>query len=516
MNRLACWLCLAQLSLVRQCGFRFFSIGIPTNCGAMAHSIKRNFLFNSAYQILNVIVPLITTPYLSRTIGATGNGIFTYTQSIANYFVLFAQLGITNYGVREIASCGDNRDKRSETFWNLFAMNLVIGVIVTIGYFIYSLTAGMDQFYIYLIWSLWVIGSVLDVTWLLNGCQEFEVPMVRNFCTRLAGMFFLFAFVHTEADTWAYVFAISAPFFLNAVLVWPFVQRYVDPVKPTWAKMLMHLKPNLMLFIPVIATSLYTLLDKVMLGSMAGMEQTGIYDYAEKISKMPLAIITALGAVVLPKMTEVIASGHDEEARGLVRETMWFMQACAMALAFGISAVAPEFVPVFFGAGYDECIPLTRLLSLIIPLVCATNVIGVQYLVPSHQDRGFTASVLAGAGVNVIINLFAIPAAGAKGAAYATVAAEVMVLLVQAWLVRDQLPLHQNLLDAIPFAAIGVIMFLLIRGIRAVLSALSISNMALLLIEVITGGLFFISLAFAYCRISKNSQFARLFPRLAK
>ena len=82
---------------------------------------------------MNVIVPLITTPYLSRTIGATGNGIFTYTQSIANYFVLFAQLGITNYGVREIASCGDNRDKRSETFWNLFAMNLVVGIAVTVA-----------------------------------------------------------------------------------------------------------------------------------------------------------------------------------------------------------------------------------------------------------------------------------------------------------------------------------------------------------------------------------------------
>lgn len=465
---------------------------------------------------MNVIVPLITTPYLSRTIGATGDGIFTYTQSIANYFVLFAQLGITNYGVREIASCGTNRVKRSETFWNLFAMNLIVGVAVTFVYVLYSITIGVDQLLIYMIWGLWVIGSVVDVTWLLNGCQEFKVPMIRNFCTRLAGMLFIFTFVHSEGDTWAYVFAISAPYFLNAILVWPFIRRYVDNVRPTWSKMLRHLKPNLMLFIPVIATSLYTLLDKVMLGSMAGMEQTGFYDYAEKISKMPMAIITALGAVVLPKMTEVIAAGRMQEARSLVRETMWFMQACAMALAFGITAVAPEFVPVFFGPGYAECIPLMGVLSIVIPLICATNVIGVQYLVPSHRDRGFTASVLAGAAINVLINIFAIPAAGAMGAACATVAAEVTVLFVQAWLVRGELPLYKELRDAVPFLVIGFSMLMLIRMLSSVFGASSIPEAVTLIAEIIIGAIYYVLVAFIFCRRTNNPQFARLFPKFSK
>lgn len=479
-------------------------------------SIKKNFAFNSAYQILNVVVPLITTPYLSRTIGATGNGIFTYTQSIANYFVLFAQLGITNYGVREIASCGNNRDKRSETFWNLFAMNLVVGIVVTVAYFVYSLTTGTSQLFIFMIWSLWVIGSAVDVTWLLNGCQEFKIPMVRNFCTRLAGMFFIFAFVHTENDTWAYVFAISAPYFLNALLVWPFVRHYVDYVRPAWHKMLKHLKPNLMLFIPVIATSLYTLLDKVMLGNMAGMEQTGFYDYSEKISKMPMAIITALGAVVLPKMTEVISSGRMKEAKELVRETMWFMQVCAMALAFGITAVAPEFVPVFFGAGYEACIPLMSALSMVIPLICATNVIGVQYLVPSHRDRGFTASVLAGAMINVLINIYAIPTYGAMGAACATIAAELTVLIVQAWLVRGELPLLQGLRDTIPFFLIGLTMLLLIRVTRMALEVIAVPKAPSLIAEILIGAVSYLFFAIVYCRRTNNPQFKKLFPKLAK
>lgn len=482
----------------------------------MAHSIKKNFAFNSAYQILNVLVPLVTTPYLSRTIGATGNGLFTYTQSIANYFVLFAQLGITNYGVREIASCGDDRGARSELFWNLFAMNLVWGVGISLVYLAYCFFFAQNLLLLSLIWALWVVGSVVDVTWLLNGCQEFKIPMVRNFCTRLAGMAFIFLFVHTEADTWAYVLAISAPFFINAALVWPFVKRYVDKVRPTWPKMLAHLKPNLLLFIPVIATSLYTLLDKIMLGMMAGMSETGLFDYAEKISKMPLAIITALGAVVLPRMTEVIAAGRADEAKDLIRTTMWFMEVCAFALCCGIIAVAPEFVPIFFGPGYEPCIQLMSVLSLIIPLICATNVMGIQYLVPSHRDKSFTISVLIGAAVNLAINLVAIPLAGAMGAAVATVASELAVLIAQAWMVRGELELAAYLRGAAPFTAIGVAMIAAIRLIAAALSATGISTALTFLIEFAVGAAIYLILSLAWCTLTRNEEYKRLFPKLAR
>lgn len=482
----------------------------------MPRSIKKNFAFSSAYQTLNVVVPLVTTPYLSRTIGAAGNGLFTYTQSIANYFVLFVQLGITSYGVREIASCGDDRGRRSSTFWNLFAMNLVTGALVTIVYFIYSIKLGRNNLVLFLIWSLWVIGSVIDVTWLLNGCQEFKIPMVRNFCTRLGGMAFIFLFVHTAADTWAYVFAISAPFFVNAALVWPFVKRYVDFTRPTWTDMLPYFKPNLLLFVPVIAVSLYTLLDKVMLGYMAGMVETGLFDYADKISRMPMAIITALGAVVLPKMTEVIAAGRTDEAKGLIKTTMWFMEACAFALMWGIVAVAPEFVPVFFGQGYERCVPLMDVLSTVIPLVCATNVMGVQYLMPAHRDREFTASVLIGAAVDLVLNAIAIPLAGAMGAAVATVASEVAVLVAQTLMVRGELELGAYFRGAVPFVSIGAAMVIIIRTIATALISLSIPLALTLIVEIIAGAATYLALAIAWCRHANNSEFKRLFPKLAK
>ena len=476
--------------------------------------IKKNFIYSSAYQTLLVLTPVITTPYLSRVIGSAGNGVFTYTQSITNYFVLFAVLGMANYGVRAIAECGSDRARRSDMFWNAFAMNCLVGVGVVVAYALFVLLFGMDNLRIWLIWGLWILGSITDVSWLFFGVQEFRTPTIRNFITRLGAVAFIFLFVRDAGDVWAYVAAISGSFAVNSILIWPFVGRYVDFVRPTWSKMLAHLKPNLVLFVPTLATSLYLLLNKVMLGFMSDMSQTGLYDYAEKISKMPLAVITALGSVVLPKMSEVISAGRIEEGKRLVSSTMWFMMACAFALMFGIMGIAPEFVPIFFGAGYEECVPLMSILSIVIPLICVTNVIGIQYLLPCHRDRDFTLSVCFGAVVNLVLNLFLIPAAGAMGAAVATVAAEFAVLVFQCVVVRGELDLRGDALGALPFVVIGAAMFALMRVVATLLGGRAVSVVGLG-IEFCVAAAFFLALAFGWCIATKNESFAKVFPRLA-
>lgn len=476
--------------------------------------VRKNFAYNSAYQILLVLTPIVTTPYLSRVIGPDGNGVFTYTQSIVNYFVLFAVLGMANYGVRTIAECGDDRAKRSDAFWNMFAMNCLVGLVVLLVYVAFVLVFGMDEALLWALWSMWIIGSVGDVSWLMFGMQDFKVPTIRNFITRLASVLFIFVFVRDSGDIWAYVTAIAGAFLVNTVLIWPFVGNYVDWVRPSWPKVLSHLKPNLALFVPVIASSLYVLLDKVMLGAMAGMEQTGLYDYAEKIAKMPMAVITALGAVVLPKMSEVIAAGRFEEGKQLVRSTMWFMLVCALALMFGITGIAPEFVPVFFGAGYEPCVALMSVLAVVIPLICTTNVIGVQYLLPHHRDRDFTLSVSVGAVANLAINVFAIPAMGAMGAAIATIAAELAVLVYQVWAVRNELDLRANLLGALPFVVIGAGMAGLMRLVAFIMGGVATSVVGIL-VEFCVAALFYLLASFAWCRLTHNEDFARVLPRFA-
>lgn len=478
-------------------------------------SVKKNFLYSSAYQLLVAVAPLVTTPYLSRVIGTEGNGIFTYTQSITNYFVLVAVMGMSNYGVRTIAEHANDREGRSRVFWEAFGMQALVGLVVLAAYVCYALVWGREYLELFALWGMWVLGSVLDVTWLLWGMQEFRIPTIRNFCTRLVSIALIFVLVRQPGDVWGYVAAISSAYLANALLVWPQVRRYVDWVRPTAKGMASHLVPNLTLFVPVIATSLYLIMDKVMLGSMAGMDQTGLYDYAEKVSKMPMSVITALGAVVLPKMTTVIAEGRTEEARSLVRTTMWFMEACALALSMGIAAVAPEFSPVFFGQGYEGSVVLLRILCVIVPLICATNVMGVQWLLPTRHDRQFTASVATGAAVNIVVNLFAIPAAGAMGASIATVAAEVSVLAFQAWVVRKDLPLGAFARGIVPFVGIGLAMYAVIRLFAHGMGTHA-ATLGGLMAEVALGAVVYLVLSYVWCWVTKSAELKRILPRLAR
>lgn len=479
----------------------------------MARSIKKNFLFNSAYQILQVITPLITTPYLSRVLGPTQNGVFSYTQSITNYFVLFATLGMSMYGVRAIAQCGGNKELRSETFCDAYASQLLVGIIVLVAYLCYSIFVQIGGLLICAIWSMWVIYAVLDVSWLLFGCEEFRIPTMRSFATKLTSLAIIFLFVKSEADLWVYVLAIAGSYFVNAILIWPFVHRYVDYARPNPAKVKEHFLGSVRLFIPVIAVSVYTTLDKIMLGSMSSADQVAFFDYSEKISRMPLNIVTALGTVMLPRMSAELKQGNREVGMSLLQSSIWVMLAAAFAMSFGIPAVANEFVPVFFGKGYDACITIMSIMSVIIPIISTTNVIGKQYLLPSERDRQYTISLILGAAGNAVVNLCLIPQIGAMGAAIGTIVAETTILIVQVVYVRHELPLRSYVAGAIPFAIIGVMMFAVIRLVGGpLISAMGVTVVCLLL-EILIGAIFYLAASLLYCLLSKSKQFKRLFGK---
>lgn len=462
----------------------------------MSSTIKRNFLWNASYQVLLVLAPLVTTPYLSRVLGAEQVGVYSYTYSIANYFVIFATLGMANYGVRTVSSAGDDRVLRSRLFWGAYASQLAVAVPVAAVYFAYLIVAPQGGLLVAATWSLWVISAAFDVTWLFFGVEEFRLPTERSFATKLLSIAAIFLFVKGPKDLWVYCLAISASYFANQTLMWPFVGRYVDLVRPSWTDVRRHFGPNLRLFAPVVAISLYTALDKIMLGAISGMEQAGYYEYAEKISKMPMSVITALGTVMLPRMTSALAVGRRGEAQRLLGGSMWVMQAAAMGLAFGIAAVAPEFCPVFFGPGYEECVRVMPVVAAAIPIISASNVIGVQYMLPTFSDRAYTLSVCSGAVVNVALNVALLEPLGALGAAAATVAAELAVLVFQCWVVRGELPVWRYVRDAVPFAACGALMLVIVRLAAGLFGGPGVISLCL---EVGVGIIVYFLLAIAWC-----------------
>lgn len=471
-------------------------------------NLKKNYLYQAAYQLLLIIVPLVTTPYLSRVLGASQVGVYSYTYSIANYFVMFATLGMSTYGVREIAACGGDRESRSKVFWEMYAVQALVSAVCIAAYVVYSFTNPEGGFVVAAVWGMWVVSALLDVSWMFFGVEVFRMPTIRSIVTRLLSVAVIFGFVRGPEDLWIYCAAIAGSFLANQVLLWPFVRRYVDFVIPRPEAALRHLIPNLRLFIPVIAISFYVTLDKVMLGAMAGMTQVGYFEYSEKLSRMPMALVTAVGTVMLPRMTVELKSGNKEKALSLLEGSIWAMLMMAFAMMFGIIGIAHEFAPVFLGSEFSSCDVIMCVLALIIPIVSATNVLGRQYLLPTARDTLFTLSVCVGAVVNVCLNLTLIPAAGAMGAAVSTVCAEASVLVAQVIMTNKELPLRLYFRNAIPFAVCGFLMAVVIRLSSALLTAIWGVGVTTLALEICVGIVVYAALAVGWCLVTRNEHFS--------
>ena len=400
-------------------------------------------------------------------------------------------LGMAQHGVRVIAGAKTRAD-RSCAFWSAWGSQLCISVPVAVVYFVYLLCAPQGGLLVAAIWSLWVISASLDVSWLFFGCEDFRMPTERSFITKMASILGIFILVKNAEDLWLYVLCISLSYFANMLLLWPFVHRHVDWFRPKWSDIKRNFIPNLRLFAPVVAISLYTSLDKIMLGSISGMVQSGLFEYSEKLSKMPMSLITALGTVMLPRMTAALAAGRRADALQSLGKSMFVMEAAAMCLAFGIAAISPEFSIVFLGEGFEDCRFIMPVIAMTIPIISASNVIGVQYMLPTFSDRAYTLSVFSGAVVNVGLNLVLLKPFGALGAAVATVAAEAAVLFFQIWVVRDDLPLVSYARNALPFLLLGFFMYLVVRFYAMFLSPYWGVGWGLLLSEIVIGGIVFL------------------------
>lgn len=435
--------------------------------------VVRNFLYNAAYQLYTVIVPLITVPYLSRTLGVEGVGLSSYTQSIANYFVVFAALGMATHGVREIAKSRSSNSNVSETFSSLFFFQLASTSVMTVAYIAFLLFSEGTVFCFQGYWLFWVISTCFDVSWLFFGLERFRIPTIRNFVIKTVQLIFIFLFVKNANDVGMYIAITSIAFLISQLSLWPCALRIVSLKRVGLSAVLRHLKPNLVLLLPIVGISLYTMLDKIMLGWISGTYAVGLYEYSERVCKMPLSIITALGTVMLPHMARMMESGSEESSKAVLRKidySMFFMGIVSFAIATMIFSSSRFISEVFFGEGFEDAYLLLRILTWIVPIIAVCNVIGTHYILPRGNDRGYAIAVFSGALVNVCLNLVLIPSLSSVGASLATVAAEMAVFIAEAILVREYLPMRRYAKTGAAFSVSAVVAILIMHFLSSALN----------------------------------------------
>lgn len=448
----------------------------------------KNYIYNTLYQVLVLIAPLITTPYISRVLGVTNIGIYQYSQSIANYFVLVGAVGTSLYGQREIAYLQDKPEERTLAFWEIEIFRLVATILCTGIYFFSFCIHGLYSS-IYAILTLEVLATAIDISWFFMGLENFKITVIRNTIIKLVGIIGVFLFVKSPDDLGIYTICVTAPIFIGNASLWFSLKKHLIKtsisLNSIFAGIKKRIKPILVLFLPQVATNVYLLLDKTMIGAFgSNIDQVGYYSQAQKIVQVILVLAISLGTVMLPAMSALFAKGDMKGILQNIKNAFRFTYMLCFALLFGLCSITNRFVPVFFGDGYEPVINLIIFISPIIMIISISNIVGKQYLLPTNQQKIYTISILTGAFSNFILNIILIRFFDAIGASIATVFAEIVVTAVQCWYVRKQLPLKECFAVGIRYFLFGAVMFFVVRAVGNVLY---IRNSFALVIMIIIG-----------------------------
>ena len=402
-------------------------------------SITQNYIYNIMYQFLVMVIPLITTPYLSRVLGAENIGIYSYTLSITTYFILFGSLGVAMYGQREIAFVQNDVKKRSIVFYELLLMRFItLGISLLLFYFAFCLKGDYISYFKILI--LEIIANSLDISWYFQGLEEFKKTVIRNIVVKLVSIICIFAFVRNASDLYRYFIIYVLSTFIGNLTLWFYIPKYIHRPRMKELKICKHIKPAVLLFIPQIAAQIYLVLDKVMIGAIVlEKSEVGYYEQAQKIIRLLLTIATSLSTVMMPRIATLFASGDKEKISDYMYKSFSFIMMLAFPLMFGIISISESFVPIFFGQGFDKVRYLLNIISPIIIFVGLSSTIGTQYLLPTNKQKALTISVLIGAIINFLLNIFLIKKFASIGASVATVIAELSVAASQFVLIKSEI-----------------------------------------------------------------------------
>ena len=423
--------------------------------------VIRNYLYNVGYQVLAIIVPLITSAYVSRVLRPEGVGANAFTNSIIQYFILFASMGIGYYGNRQIAYVRDNRPKMAKTFWEIQIVKTIMTLVSIIAFEIF-LIFYTRQFDYMVAQSLNLVAVAFDISWFYEGVENFKVTVLKNSLVKIVSMIAIFLFIKGPYDVTLYIVVLALSTLLGNLTLWPDIYRDLPKVKIRSLNPWIHFLPMVELFIPQIATQVYVQLNRTMLGVMVNETASGYYQYSDSLVKLILALVTATGTVMLPHVANAVSHGDMKKVNQMLYKSFDFVSAMAVPMMFGLAAISLTLAPKYYGPGYGPVGPAMMIESIVIIMIAWSNVLGVQYLLPIHHQKQFTISVTVGALINIVLNFPLIEIWGLDGAMWSTVLSESGVTLYQLIVIRGLLSYKELFKGTWKYLLSGLGMFLLV------------------------------------------------------
>jgi len=463
------------------------------------HSVAKNYIFNLIYQVFILIVPLITTPYISRVLGANGVGQYSFSNTLCSYFTAVASLGFITYGQRMVATQQEDIGAQSRTFFEIVLCRFPIVVLMTVVNIILCL-CGVYQTYttIMYVMSFNILAIGFDITFFFQGNEEFSKIVIRNVIVRIISIALIFLLVKKQEHVWIYALIQCGMVLVGNASLWGYLRKRICRVSIKELHPFKHLWGTFKLFIPTIATQIYVMLDKTLIGTLIpdtytvvenGIEvvkryadlENGYYESAEKIVKMAMTIVTCMGPIYLSRNSSELAQGNIEKCKENVYNGISFTWMLSVPMTLGVICIASNFVPWFFGDGYEKCVGLMMLFSPLIIIIGFSNLCCYHVIAPLKKDMYFVAGSIGAAVINLILNLILIPKLWSYGALIATVVSEFAVTVFYIICIRKFISIPKLLLLSVKYLIAGVAMFAITYYVASLLSS-SILNTIIIIV----------------------------------
>lgn len=423
--------------------------------------ILRNYLYNLTFQLLSIILPIITTPYISRILQVDGVGRYSMSYAITNYFVLFGLLGFTRYGSREIAYVRNDEEEKIQTFWEINNTRFITMGISMLAYTLYvAIAITPDLKLLYAVQGFTLVASWVDVSWYYTGIEEFKTTALRNIAVKLISVVLIFTCVKQKSDLVLYALIISASSFVGNTLLWKGIDisGNFGWRQNRKGKTFYHLKRTIGLWLPAIAINVFTYLDKIMLGFICDETQVGLYESSDKIARMAVYAVTSFTSVILPKTANLYANNQIGEFKEKIHYALSFVMMLAIPMTFGIIGVSKTLVPWFFGKGYETVEYLLFIGAWLAITLGLSSVFGNAVLIALNREKEYTFAVVFAAIFNIIANAILIPKLQAAGALLATVLSEYTNMLIMMYFAREYFNTKQFVHELIKYLTIGMVM----------------------------------------------------------
>lgn len=474
----------------------------------MMNKLVKNYIYNLIYQIFVIIVPIITAPYLARTLGPAKLGIYSYINSTTTIISTMSLLGIYTYGNRQIAYFRDNEININKNFWEIMISRLILGVFGTIIYFIWGYLSQYFEYYI--LYYPFILANFIDCSWLFVGMEDMKPAVTKNFFAKLASVVGIFLFIKNSSDLYIYIILLSISAFIANLSVYFQLKRYVSKPKINinLKKIYTHIEGSLVLFLPQVASLIYLQIGKIMIEWITNdASNLSYYDQAEKIITIPLTIITVLNTVMMPRIANEFKNGNRKKIEKLLINTAKFTMFLACPLMIGIISLADKFIPWYLGNDFSACITIMYILAPMIITNSLVGISGTQYFTATNQINILIKSYSVAALSNIVLNVIFISLYSFVGAAISTVISSLILTVIQYYYLNKQIKIRLILYESKSYLLFSVVMGVVIYFISKNMLATPVTT----IIQIVTG----VFIYFILIIITRDKSFKQLLSFVA-